>query len=79
MATIAGSAPDHSSLGTMNGLGQAVTSVTKTLGPSFVSSLYSISLERQLAGGNAVYYIMMIIVAIGIPFTFMLPKKLHLL
>ena len=45
--------------------------------PSFSSSLYSISLERQLAGGNAVYCIMMLIVAFGIQFTMMLRKACY--
>ncbi|KAF8622859.1 hypothetical protein AX15_006703 [Amanita polypyramis BW_CC] len=77
MVIITGSAPSQSSLGAMNGLSQAVGSITRSLGPSFASSLHSISLQQQLAGGNAVYYIMMIIVAFGIRFTFMLPGRLH--
>jgi len=73
-----GSVPNQSSLGTMNGLAQAMGCISKSLGPSFASSLHSISLQHHLAGGNAVYYIMMVIVAIGIRFTFMLPKRLRL-
>ena len=75
---LTGSAPSRSSLGTMNGLAQAMASITRSLGPSFASSLYSISLQWQLAGGNAVYYVMMVIVVIGIRFTFMLPTTLRL-
>ncbi|KAF8344729.1 major facilitator superfamily domain-containing protein [Amanita rubescens] len=71
-----GSAPNQSSLGTMNGLAQAMGCISRSLSPSFASSLHSISLQYHLAGGNAVYYIMMVIVAIGIRFTFMLPKRL---
>ncbi|KAM6489141.1 Major facilitator superfamily domain containing protein [Amanita muscaria] len=70
------SSPTRSSLGTMNGLGQAVACIMKSLGPSIASSLHSISLQRQLIGGNAVYYIMTMVVAFGIQYTFMLPKKL---
>ncbi|KAF8344725.1 major facilitator superfamily domain-containing protein [Amanita rubescens] len=70
-------APSRSSLGTLNGMGQATASTMRSLGPSFASSLYSISLEQQLAGGNAVYYIMTLIVAFGIRFTLMLPKASH--
>jgi len=73
-----GSVPNQSSLGTMNGLAQAMGSISRSLSPSFASSLHSISLQYHLAGGNAVYYIMMVIVAIGIRFTFMLPKTLRL-
>ena len=75
---LTGNAPSRSSLGTMNGLAQAIASITRSLGPSFASSLHSISLQWQLAGGNAVYYIMMVIVVIGIRFTFMLPTTLRL-
>ncbi|KAF8622857.1 hypothetical protein AX15_006701 [Amanita polypyramis BW_CC] len=78
MIIITGGAPSQSSLATMNGSAQATASIMKALGPFFASSLHSISLQRQLAGGNAVYYIMMMIVAFGIRFTFMLPKKLYL-
>ena len=73
-----GSTPSRSSLGTMNGLAQAMGSIARSLGPYFASSLHSISLHWQLAGGTAVYYIMMVIVAIGIRFTFTLPKTLRL-
>jgi len=73
-----GSAPNQSSLGTMNGLAQAMGCISRSLSPSFASSLHSISLQYHLAGGNAVYYILMVIVAIGIRFTFMLPKRLRL-
>ncbi|KAK2467256.1 hypothetical protein APHAL10511_000805 [Amanita phalloides] len=78
MVIITGVAPNRSSLGTVNGVGQAVGSITRSLGPSFASSLHSISLQRQLAGGNGVYYIMTVIVVIGVRLTFMLPKKLRL-
>jgi MFS family permease len=73
-----GTAPSRSSLGTMNGLGQAVGSISRSLGPSVALSLHSISLQHQLAGGNAVYFIMMVIVSCGIQFTLMLPKKLRI-
>jgi hypothetical protein len=75
---LTGSAPSRSSLGTMNGLAQAMTSITRSLGPSF-ASLHPISLQWQLAGGNAVYYIMMVTVFIDIRFTFMLPTTLRLM
>jgi MFS family permease len=73
-----GAAPSRSSLGTMNGLGQAVGSISRSLGPSVALSLHSISLQHRLAGGNAVYFIMMAIVASGLQFTLMLPKKLRI-
>ncbi|KAF8671634.1 hypothetical protein AX14_005669 [Amanita brunnescens Koide BX004] len=45
--------PSKSALGAMYGLAQAVASVSRGLSPSVASSLYAISLQRHLAGGNA--------------------------
>ena len=70
--------PSKSALGAMNGLAQAVASGSRGLGPSFASSLYAISLQRHLAGGNAVYYILLAIVACGIRLSFTLPKQFRL-
>ena len=75
---ITDSAPCQSALGSVNGLAQAVGSVSRSLAPSVASSLFAISLQRNWAGGNAVYYILMGIVACGIRLSFMLPKELRL-
>ena len=68
------SAPSQSALGSVNGLAQGVASVSRSLAPSIASSLFAISLQRNWAGGNAVYYILMGIVACTIRLSFMLPK-----
>jgi len=70
--------PSKSALGAMNGLAQAVSSASRGLGPWVASSLYAISLQHHLAGGNAVYYILLAIVAGGIQLSFTLPKQFHL-
>ncbi|KAF8634143.1 hypothetical protein AX15_001048 [Amanita polypyramis BW_CC] len=75
---IQGVAPNRSSLGAMNGLAQCVASASRSLAPSMTSSLYAVSLQRRLAGGNAVYYILLVIIACGIKVSFTLPKKLRL-
>ena len=77
MVMVTASAPTRSSLGTVNGLAQALGSISKSFGPSFATSLFAMSKQHpeQMAGGNAVYYIMMIVVAIGIRFTLMLSRK----
>ena len=72
------SAPCQSSLGTVNGLAQAVGSVSRSLAPSVASSLFAMSLQRNWAGGNAVYYILMGMVACTIRLSFMVPKDLNL-
>ena len=75
---ITDSAPSQSSLGSVNSLAQAVGSVSRSLAPSVASSLFAISLQRNWAGGNAVYYIWMAMVACAIPLSSMLPEELHL-
>ncbi|KAF8632683.1 hypothetical protein AX14_010809 [Amanita brunnescens Koide BX004] len=75
---ITDSAPCQSALGSVNGLAQAVGSVSRALAPSFASSLFAVSLQRNWAGGNAVYYILIVIVAYTIRLSLMLPKELHL-
>ena len=75
---ITDSAPCQSALGSVSGLAQALGCVAKSLAPSVTSSLFAVSLQRNWAGGNAVYYILMGIVTCGIRFSFMLPKALQL-
>ena len=75
---ITDSAPSQSALGSVNGLAQAVASVSRALAPSFASSLFAISLQRNWAGGDAGYYILMGLVACAIRLSLLLPDKLHL-
>jgi hypothetical protein len=52
------SVPEAGLLGTANGLGQMLASGIRTIAPSLASSLFSISLQRDLANGNLVYYLL---------------------
>ncbi|KIL61543.1 hypothetical protein M378DRAFT_166825 [Amanita muscaria Koide BX008] len=72
------SAPSRSALGTVNGIAQALGCVQRSLAPSVASSLYALSLQRGWLGGNAVYYILMVVVACGFRFAFTLPTELPL-
>jgi len=45
-------------LGTALGIGQMLSCGMKSISPVLVSSLFSISLQRHLAGGNLVFYIL---------------------
>jgi len=58
-------APGRNSLGAVNSLGQMMSSVTRTIAPSFASSLFSISLQKQWLGGYFVYFLLLVIVLIG--------------
>ncbi|KAF8634151.1 hypothetical protein AX15_001051 [Amanita polypyramis BW_CC] len=74
---ITDSAPQ--SLGTMNGMAQAVGCAMRSLAPYAASSLFAVSLQRNWAGGNAVYFALMVVVACGVRSSLMLPKTLQIL
>ncbi|KAF5379711.1 hypothetical protein D9615_005711 [Tricholomella constricta] len=69
------SAPTRASLGATNGMAQAVGSVMRSIAPSIASSLFSISLEHQLAGGNMVFLILVGVALVGLRLAFLLPAK----
>lgn len=55
---ITAASPNPHSLGATNGLSQTVASIVRTIGPTLSTSLFAISIERNLMGGNAVYLLM---------------------
>ena len=50
---------DSGRMGTALGIGQMLTSGMRSISPFLVSSLFSVSLQKHLAGGNLVFYILM--------------------
>lgn len=74
---IVDSAPNRASLASTNGLAQALGSFARSVGPSVASSLLSVSLERNLAGGNMVYFVLLGCTSLGLRLTFLLPHKLR--
>ncbi|KAF9009604.1 major facilitator superfamily multidrug-resistance, DHA1 sub-family [Cyathus striatus] len=69
------SAPNKASLGSLTGLVQMLGSGMRSISPSIASSLFSISLEKHIAGGHLVYYILLVVVVFGIQFARMVPSK----
>lgn len=61
-------------LGATNGIGQMVASGMRAFAPSVASSLFSISLQRNLAGGNFVYFFLLGVTLVGIRCSLLLPK-----
>jgi hypothetical protein len=61
-------------LGSINGLVQMVGCIMRTFAPTFASSLFSISLEKNLAGGYFVFIAMICVVIGGIRCSFLLPE-----
>lgn len=67
-------ATPRSSLSSANALLQMTNTFTRALAPCIASSLFSLSLERNLMGGNLVYLILLLIHVIGLRTSFKLPK-----
>jgi len=61
-------------MGTINGIAQMVAAGTRSLAPSFASSLYSVSLEKHLAGGYMVFFVLLALHLVGILCTTLIPK-----
>ena len=60
-------------MGTALGIGQMLTSGMRSISPFLVSSLFSISLQRHLAGGNLVFYILMGLTLLYVRISHMVP------
>jgi len=60
-------------MGTAIGLAQMFTAAMRSIAPTLASSLFSISLQRQLAGGNLVFYLLMGLNLLAIRLSFFLP------
>ncbi|KAF9480013.1 major facilitator superfamily multidrug-resistance, DHA1 sub-family [Pholiota conissans] len=69
------SVPEGGPIGTANGLAQMVSSGARTIAPTFASSLFSVSLQKNLANGNMVYFILMGLTLINIRCTALLPPE----
>jgi MFS family permease len=66
--------PENGPMGTLNGIAQMLGSGMRSIAPTFASSLFSISLQRGLAGGNMVYYILLAMTFVSSRLSLMLPK-----
>ena len=68
--------PENGPMGTVNGIAQMLGSGMRSIAPTFASSLFSISLQRGLAGGNMVYYILLAMTFVSSRLSLMLPKHI---
>ncbi|KAF8879293.1 major facilitator superfamily multidrug-resistance, DHA1 sub-family [Gymnopilus junonius] len=69
------SVPEGGPLGAVNGVAQMLASGLRAIAPTFASSLFSLSLQKNLAGGNMVYYILIALTLVGIRCSFFMPSK----
>ncbi|CAE7170299.1 unnamed protein product [Rhizoctonia solani] len=60
------SAPSKDALGTLNGISQTIICVIRAIGPATATSLFSLSVEKNIMGGNFVYGILLIMVCVGV-------------
>ncbi|EDR12983.1 major facilitator superfamily multidrug-resistance, DHA1 sub-family [Laccaria bicolor S238N-H82] len=67
--------PSKASLGSTNGIGQTISSGMRCVAPTIASSLFSISLQQNIAGGNLVFIVFFGIILAGIWTSFLLPIK----
>ncbi|KAH9481768.1 Major facilitator-type transporter psiT2 [Psilocybe cubensis] len=67
--------PEGGPMGTVNGVAQMLGCAMRTIAPTFASSLFSISLQKKLAGGDMVYYVLIAITVVGIRCSALLPNK----
>jgi len=70
-------APSRASLGSVNGLGQMVGTVLRSLAPSFSSSLFAVSAAHpEIAAGNLVYIALIVITLGAVRCSLLLPQTL---
>ncbi|GAA6004980.1 hypothetical protein JCM11491_002297 [Sporobolomyces phaffii] len=58
MLVVTDSAPSKRLLGTLNGTAQMCSSLMRSIGPTFASSFFALSVSHHLAGGLLVFYFM---------------------
>ncbi|KAF8875925.1 major facilitator superfamily domain-containing protein [Infundibulicybe gibba] len=72
---VTASSPNKRSLGATNGLSQMGVSLARAIGPVLATSLFSLSVERNMLGGYAVYAILFCISCLAISLAVLLPEK----
>ncbi|KAF7330227.1 MFS domain-containing protein [Mycena venus] len=71
-------APNRASLGSVNGLAHTVGTTMRGFAPSFSSSLFAISAaHRQIAGGNLVYIVLVVMALGAVRVSLLLPRHLR--
>ncbi|KAJ7737770.1 major facilitator superfamily multidrug-resistance, DHA1 sub-family [Mycena maculata] len=77
MIFIMDAVPNKASVGSVSGLAQMVGTTLRSLAPSFASSLFSLSVKNNLAGGYMVYIILVGLTLGAVRCSFLLPRQLR--
>ncbi|KAJ7017084.1 major facilitator superfamily domain-containing protein [Mycena alexandri] len=70
-------APNRASVGRVNGLGQMVGTIQRSIAPSMASSLFALSVKHNLARGYLVYIVLTGLALIATRCSLMLPRYLR--
>lgn len=73
---ITAASPNNRSLGATNGLAQTVTSVQRAIGPAMATSLFAFSLEKNIMGGNGVYFFLVLLSLASLWLAARLPREI---
>ncbi|KAI9566764.1 MFS general substrate transporter [Boletus coccyginus] len=65
--------PNKQSLGSTNGVSQSLTSIARAIGPALTTSLFAVSKEYNVLGGNLVYVILAVLTTILVVLSQRLP------
>ncbi|KII95734.1 hypothetical protein PLICRDRAFT_227118 [Plicaturopsis crispa FD-325 SS-3] len=68
-------APNKRSLGATNGLAQTTASIIRAVGPASATSLFAVSVERNILGGYAVYAILALVALVSLLLVQWLPER----
>lgn len=70
-------APGSAAIGAVNGLAQMKSSIMRTIAPTVASSLFSLSLQKHIAGGYMVYGVLVGLTAVAVSVSLLLPPGLR--
>ncbi|KAJ8515787.1 hypothetical protein ONZ45_g6841 [Pleurotus djamor] len=72
---VTAAAPNKRSLGATNGLAQTTVSIARAIGPAMATSLFSVSKEYKLFGGNFVYVFLVFLSLCALTLARQLPEN----
>ncbi|KAG6817273.1 hypothetical protein H0H87_010934 [Tephrocybe sp. NHM501043] len=70
------SSPNKKSLGATNGLSQTTVSFARAVGPAMATSLFSLSVEKNVLGGYGVYIFFLLLSCLAIVLATHLPRDM---
>lgn len=72
---ISAAAPDKQFLGATNGVAQMAISLIRAIAPAMSTSLFALTIEKNLMGGMLVYVIVVALSLVALRVAFLLPRN----